>query len=418
MLVAVESAGLIWLDKVYFRSDSHISVSRLNSGTSSRQSEPKVNIPAGATNVQYSYDGGYLSYVLADKLIVVDTDKGTQNTVPDVSGESMKIAQYAWVYGRNRIILAEQNTGGSSKNYVRFYYYVPTDTSQIQEMDNTLNNQRVSIDLNRLKNLSGSTATVTDLDFSTVYSTVYARIRDKNGRSVIYMLNIDNQLDTVDTATDTIGKVVTDQQDTGLLYEDSKTGYVYNWQPTKKSSTNKAIAVNGTKKLRLLGVDGQDTVYLAPTTGDSTSSVVTGTVSGGWKTVSLGRDTPLSRIRISLAGKIYVDDPDAKVLRNVTDSTQTEYTGTLVGLYNDGFFTRSSDSGFDSAASSSTSGKSRSSSASSSSAGNVTVTGNAFASDPVTSTAAHTASSRGTSSGSSRASSSSHTSSGVTSSRK
>lgn len=383
-LVVLESAGLLWLDKIYFRSDSHIAVSTLDSSVFSKAKGQTANLPGGASDIQYSYDGGYVSYMLGGKLTVVDMAKNTQAAVPDVGGESMKIDAYAWVYGRNRIILAEHSTGSTSKNYIRFYYYVPSDTSEVQEVGDASSNQRVSIDLSRLKNLNSASASVSDLVISTAYSSIYAKIQDKNGRSVIYMLDIDNNLNLVDTSADYIGKMLAYQQDNGLLYEDSKTGYVYSWQPTKKSSASKVINAGGTKKLRLLGVDGEDNLYLAPTSGDTASAVLVGTAAGGWRTVSLGKETDLSRIAVSLAGKIYVNDPSAGVLRNLTDSTQTEYAGTLAGIFNDGFF--AGRSAAVSASSSGRGGASSRQSASSSSvsgvAGQTLLTDYDFGTDP------------------------------------
>lgn len=388
VLVAVESAGLLWLDKVYFRSDSHISVSALNSSAFSKAKGQTANLPAGASNIQYSYDGGYVSYMLGGKLSVVDMAKNTQTTVPDVSGESMKIDTYAWVYGRNRIILAEHSTGSTSKNYVRFYYYVPSDTSEVQEVGDTSSSQRVSINLNRIDALNSASASVSDLVISTSYSSIYAKIQDKNSRSAVYMLDIDNNVNQVDASSDYIGKMLTYQQDNGLLYEDTKNGYVYSWKPTQKGSASKVLSAGGTKKLRLLGVDGEDRLYLAPTSGDTTSSVLVGTAAGGWQTVSLGKTTPLSRIAVSLAGKIYVNDPSDSVLRNLTDATQTAYAGTLAGLFSDGFFASSSAAA--PAASSSRSGTSsrRNSSASASAAAEQSVfTTYDFGTDPASGTA-------------------------------
>lgn len=342
--VVLESAGLLWLDKVYLRSDSHISVSTLDSSAFARKKGQKVDMPAGATDIRYSYDGGYVSYMQGDRLTVVDMSDGTQNVVPDVTGEKMKIVRYVWVSGRNRIILAERNAGSTSKDYIRFYYYLPSDTSEVQEVGDVTNNQRISIDLGRIKNLNSASATVDDIDFSTANNMIYVKIRDKNERGAIYSLDADNNLDRMDTSADFIGQVLAYQQNSGMLYEDSKNGYVYSCLLTKKGSTSKLISAGGTKKLRLLGVDEEDNIYLAPTAGDTTSTILKGTVSSGWQTISLGRETSLRRITVTHAGQIYVDDSSDETLRNVTDATQTAYAGTLVGLYNGGFLTQS-DSG-------------------------------------------------------------------------
>ena len=384
LLVALECGALTWLDKVYFRSDPNFKITHLSTSAFSKAANAHISVDSDGGDFQTSYDGSYVSYMSGNKLIVADMSSGTKITVPDVSDGSMQIVCYAWAYDRNRMILAEKGTGSSDSRTIKLFYFQPSDKDNLQEIDDAADNTKFSIDVNRL-GLNAASATVTDIDFSTSNMLLFIQVSDKNNRSVIYQLNIMGQSSKVSTKSSAVGRILALKQDASLLYEDTSTGYVWQVYYNNKQGrwiTSQVVA-DGEKKLRLVGVDSSDNVYLAPTDGKTTGKILYGSLKDkSWQTVSFRQAELLSDLTVTLDGKIYLNDPGNHVLKDVHASTQTAYKGELVGIYDDGFMTRTD--GSSATVSSGSSGKSRStaSSASSGSAG-AAVWCNSFASDPI-----------------------------------
>ena len=420
LLVGLECGVFVWLDRVYFKSDPNFRVTHLSASAFSKAANAHVAVDSDGSGFQCSYDGSYVSYMSGNKLIIVDMSSGTKITVPDVTGESMEIIHYVWAYDRNRIILAEKGTGSSNSRIIRLFNFQPSEKDDLEEIDNVANNQKFSIDLAKIRSLNAATTTVSDITFSTMNQLTYIQLTDKNGNSFIYRLNIEADSDTVDIPSGSIGRILPLRQSAALLYEDTKTGYVYSAQLESSGKytkwTSKQVIADGNKKMKLIGVDSDDNVYLAPTDGKTTGKILYGSLkNGAWQTSVFRQAEPLGDLLVTPDGKIYLNDPENHVLKDIHASTQTAYKGDLVGIYDDGFMTRTD--GTSAAASSGSSGKnSRASSAASYTSG-ATVWCNSFADDPIPASSGAGAVSSGTGSSSSRTSGASSACSSASSSR-
>lgn len=422
LLVVLECGALTWLDKVYFKSDPNFKVTHLSTSAFSKAANAHIAVDSDASNFRCSYDGSYVSYKKGNKLIVADMSSGTKITVPDVTGESMEIIYYDWAYDRNRIMLAERGTGSSNSRIIKLFYFQPSEKDDLEEIDNVANNQKFSIDLSKIKSLNSASATVSDITFSTMNQLTYIQLTDKDNQSFIYQLNIEADSDTVDLPSSSVGRIMALRQSSSLLYEDAKTGYVYSAQLESSGKytkwVSKQVVADGNKKLKLVGVDSSDNVYLALTDGKTTSKILYGSLKGSsWQSVSFKQAEPLSDLAVTPDGNIYLNDPGNHVLKDVHASAQTSYKGELVGIYDGGFMTRTDGSSGTVSSGSSSKSRSAASSASSGSSG-ATVWCNSFASDPIPAASSSTSSKTGSSSARSSSASSSSSRSSGSSSRK
>ena len=352
VLLIVEVGAMIYVNNVYLADDSRYSVVKVTKEPVATQKYKSVNIGTGVQQESVSYDGRYVACLKGGAVSITDLVSGDTTTVGGVSGMTAECFQ--WLYDRDWLAIAEKSINSSISPYVKLYSYDIANKS-ITEIRNNNANQDLKIQL------SSRTDSVTQIDMSTETGVTYVKVTNKSGTSKLWKINSFVGVQRMgNTITGNIGKIVCLKTADDLLYEGSSNGRVYQY------STGSSLKINGTRSLKLLGIDSSDNVYLAAMTNETTDTVYYGNVSPGkWDTVSLGKFVNPANIHVTFSGDIYLNDVVKSSISKVsvggqsqqTDSTPLKssskagasssagqpgintYKGSLLNVFDNGFIT-------------------------------------------------------------------------------
>lgn len=322
LLLILELGGFLFLDRFYLQDTGAYRAQKVTAQSAVRLKQVTVDSGTGVSNFQCAYDGGYLSYLKNGSIVVVSLSSGKKTVVPDTEG--MTVLTYRWIYDKDRILIVEKNSAGSS---ARLYYYDTADNVKT-EIDNAEKRQVLTLPLK-----SGTTSA--NLDMSTLTNLTYVKLTSKSG-SRLYKIDVNATRTLLSTVTSAIGNIAALKSDAVFLYGDEKHNYVY------KLGSSRPLSVLGHKTLRLLGSDINDTVYLAVPENDKTQTIYYGSVGGDtWHTLRLEQAMPLDDIYFNVYGGPYLADPESGAVTRLLTGTRVTSKGTLVGIYTEGFFSLS-----------------------------------------------------------------------------
>ncbi|EKS4342410.1 hypothetical protein QB607_000338 [Clostridium botulinum] len=117
-----------------------------------------------------------------------------------------------------------------------------------------------------------------------------------NNRSDIYILNIMSQIEKYKSYSK-IGKIDSLNRDDNFIYEDLRYGNV------RISERENSLSIPGTDNLCVLGVDGEDNVYVGNVIDEKVDKVFYGSIKeneSSWKQVKLNK--PIDK------GDIYIKE--------------------------------------------------------------------------------------------------------------
>ena len=324
LLLALELGVFLFLDKIYLQDTGVYKAVKIAGQSPIRLKQVSVDSGSGVSNYQCAYDGGYISYLKNGSLVVVSLKNGKKSTVPRTSG--MSILAYRWIYDRDRILIVEKSASGS---YAKLCSYNTADKAKT-EIDNAQKKQALTIPLK-----SGTTSA--SLDMSTLTNLTYLKLTAKSG-SQIYKIDVNVKRQQVSTVTSSIGNIAALKNDAVFLYEDSRRNYVY------KAGSSRALSVMNSRELKLLGSDINDTVYFAVPESGKTRLIYYGSLAGsGWHTLRLSHAAALDDIQFTVYGGPYEVDAENGTLTRLLTGAHASYKGTLLGIYNEGFFSLSGE---------------------------------------------------------------------------
>lgn len=322
VFLIVQSAVLLFLEKVYFADNASYSSKQITDNSPKETLKSKIYIDKGYKNISYSNDGKYVSYLYNSTLEILNLGNGEKTKVYPEKGAD--ISNYKWVYDRSRIILAEKTVVNSSSGYFKFYYYDLDNTDKV-EIFNNVNNKTIKI------TVSGTAEKISDIEMSTLTNVIYVKTSDSKGLNKIFRINIMAQQDKLNTITNNIGRIVSLKKDDTLIYEDFDNGKVY------KYGSNTPIVIKGESKFKLLGVDDEDNVYLALMENNKTNLIYFGNLTDKtWKKYSVNNSVGEKDIFVNNNGKVFINDSTSSILSELGTNKETNYSGSLIGIYNAG----------------------------------------------------------------------------------
>ncbi len=362
VLAGAETGGLFYLNNVYLHENDHYTVTRLTSSSLSSTAHHAAELDSSAQDISVSHDGDYLAYLENGQINIIDMTSGKTSSVPSVSGRS--VLYFKWVYDRDRLSIVETNASSSSSSsesgsssvslsetalasrpsrsyrslsesdsvYAELYSYSLSDNS-IQLVRDYMDDTDIKI------SLGSSTDTISAMDMSTETVVTYLKITSSSGYSRLWEVNVTVRNAAVsDLATHDIGNIQVLRSSDGAFYEDKTSGYVYLYKASKETST--LYSINGQKNLCLLGTDSSDDQYFGTVTNGKVTAILYGDPSGSsWKTLSLASPVDASAISVAYSGAVYVNDASSHVVKELTGNTSTSYKGTLLAVYDGGFYT-------------------------------------------------------------------------------
>lgn len=339
VILLAELGALAYVDRNMLQeSVTGIQVKPVAPSSTSTPQNLKLQLDSGAQNLQVSYRGTYIAFESGDALEILNTTNGKVSKVSMAQG--MELSYYKWLYDRNHLILAEKAQGG----YYAKLYSLDMDDATVSNgalvPDEILNNSSGSKPREARITLASRSSDVTSIDFSTFTVTTYVKVTGVDSAAV-WEFNFPSDPQRYDLYTNQIGNIQCLKNKDTLLYEDQDNGYVY-------VAGLGHLTVDGNTKLRLLGFDASDNVYLANGSGDTTDTIYYGslldedgfvTLKPKLKSAMLSSPAKLSRMFVTLSGGVYVDDPDNHFVQNMLTGEETSYSGSIVATYAYGFIT-------------------------------------------------------------------------------
>ncbi|SNX52707.1 hypothetical protein [Thermoanaerobacterium sp. RBIITD] len=225
----------------YFLTDSAMvktkKIVTTNTSNSNEINEIKVNIPSNATNIKPSYDGKYLSYILNNELIILDTK--TSKIVKSIYIDGNDIDYYKWLSDRNRVLYLHKELIKKVENLNIETYDV--DNDQSNSVNKTVYNSYKSH--------------VTDLTVSPLTNIIYINVAGNNVDDKLFQINIMGEVKEIKLPVSKIEKMYETQKTDNLIYESSN-----NIVHIIKNGKNDIYLSK--EKYSLIGIDSSDYIYV------------------------------------------------------------------------------------------------------------------------------------------------------------
>lgn len=309
----IQFGALFVLDRFIFAQSSEFQSKKIEL---EKPYEDKINIkiPKEAKELKVSYNGKYLTYSKNNNLNIVETKTGKDKKVEtDNRGEIM---YYEWLSERDMIVIIEK-VSKKGKDTIQLVTYNPKNavTSFVTEICSFENGMEI-------KN-------VTESVFTSVY---YAYVSNSSGYDRCYRIDINNDKFDVKLKSSSMGNMMVIPHTDRLVYDDIAGSSIYATSPDLK------LKFNTNNKIRLIGIDRNDVIYVGEMSGDKVSAILYGKIDENtsmWNSVKLDSLSSLSDIYFNSQSEIIVNNILEGKIKNITTGKEYEYTGKFVDLKDD-----------------------------------------------------------------------------------
>lgn len=310
--IIIQCAGLFYINNYFLSDNTNITIQKITNSNNKKDAE--VSIPKGATNVNVSYNGRYISYYDKEVLKVINTKTGEEKSVEFNSG--VKVSYYTWMPDRNRMLIAEKKASGSSNKFELAYYDVDKDAKD-KITDLTWADKK---------------AEVSQIQASPLTNVINIKISLSGNRNSIYWINIMKEMKKVDTKAYVIGNIRMIPHEDKLVYEDLTYNKVF------VTGQEAPLTIPGVTRLCLVATDYNDNIYLGnDVNGKVTKIYYRGSNSKeSFNELAIGGEVDKSDIYVSNSGKIYVNDNFKGVVKELSTGKEFSYSGTFVQIFEGG----------------------------------------------------------------------------------
>ncbi|EMU54896.1 MULTISPECIES: hypothetical protein [Clostridium] len=309
----IQVGALFILDRVIFKQSSAFESKKIELD---KPYEDKINIkiPKDADEIKVSYNGKYMSYSKGDKLNMIETKSGKDKSIEtENKGEVM---YYEWLYERDMIVILEKvNKKGKDKIQLVTYNPKNSATTLVTEICDFKSGMKI-------KN-------VTESVFTSVY---YVYVSNNEGYDRCYRIDINN--DKFDVPLKGAGmenmKVIPHKD--RLIYDDVVNSSIYATSPNTK------LKFNTNNKLRLIGIDRNDVIYIGEVSGDKICGIVYGKIdesTSKWNSIKLDSPANSSDIFFNSKSEIMVNNILEEKIKNITTGKEYPYTGKFIDVKDD-----------------------------------------------------------------------------------
>jgi hypothetical protein len=322
--LVLQSAGLLYLDKFYFVTETNFKTKKIETPTAKPQKEEvQIKVPNSAKHVSISYDGKFIAYYEDDTLEVVNTLTGTKNQVSFDKDE--KVSYYKWLPDINTMIIAEKKTTAKG------------DTLTFSNYDVQKNKKKdISVDSKGKTNfitLPDKQSEVEDIELSPLTNMIYIKINHNGNKNSVYSMNVMSRIEKLKLNSYLTGSILTFPHEARMAYEDVSNSKIY------ATGISKPISIKEIKKPILIASDEEDRLYIGNQEGDKVSKIFYGLVKDPtekWKSIELNTPVDKKDIFISSEGNIYVNNNLKGTVTNLTTVKETSYKGKFLQMYNGG----------------------------------------------------------------------------------
>lgn len=311
----IQGAGFFYVDKYFLATDTSFKAKKVEAKKPLAVQELSIVIPADAINLNLSFDGKYMAYYENDSLKIINTLDNTQKSVEFDKG--IKVSYYKWLPDRDRMLIAEKQTGNSGSGIDIAFY----DVTKNQKED--------------IKSLTwaDSKDEVTDISLSAFTNVIYIKVSSGGNRSNIYWLNIMKNSKKIYTKAYMIGNIGVLPHEDKLVYQDLTYKKIY------VTNVQSPIVIKDVKNPYLLSVDGEDNIYIGSQQDNKITKIYHGLIkqsTSKWNVLELVEPQYAKDIFITSDGKVLVNDNLRGIVTDQVTSKQTIYSGTFLQLYDEG----------------------------------------------------------------------------------
>ncbi|QSZ27975.1 hypothetical protein ACETAC_03655 [Aceticella autotrophica] len=296
----------------YFLTDSAMIQSKKILITDEMVDNIKVKVPPNANDIMPSFDGKYLSYILNNNLIIVNTK--TSKTVKSIYIDGKNIDSYKWLNDRNRILyLNKEETKRGEELNIEAY---DVDNEQQNTVNKTIYYQYKGY--------------VSDITLSPLTNVIYINVSSKNNleKDRLYQIDIMGEIKKIQLPVNKIIKMYETQKTDNLIYESSN-NIVHIIKEGKKDN------YISSEKYSLIGIDSNDNIYVGSLKNNFIQEVYYGTVDEPlkkWDKINL--KSPVKPNNLILApknNKLY-EIVNGKDLHDVRDNNIIYGQGDFIGI--------------------------------------------------------------------------------------
>lgn len=321
--IFIELIGLLYLDNFYLKDETSFSTERMNLVSKKAPNKINVKIPNSAEDIQVSYKGNYVSYYDNGVINVIDTSNNKKKTIQ--FDDNTKFSYYKWLKDMDIILIAEKYHDTSDDTYIKFESYSAKKDEKTPVSDEK--NKQIKIALRDEK------SEVQDIALPGAGNVTYVKLGKEGTRSKIYRINVMAQSEQVNYQGNNLGNIEAFYKEDRLVYEDVIANRI------RTTGLKDPVATGENARHNLLSVDNEDNIYIGNGEGDSINKIFIVSLKkskDNRKVITLKEPVKKSNIHITTDGKIYINNAQNNVVTDIESGKQTQYTGTLVKVYNYG----------------------------------------------------------------------------------
>lgn len=278
-------------------------------------------LPKNAASVKVSFDNSYISYIMDNKLEIVDLK--SKKNIKTVNAEKDILTYYNWLPDRNMVIYSLRAPDNDAGRVQVITYNVDSDSEHAYPKITGVPKK----------------SEIADIELSPLTNVIYAKVKVSEGQAKIYRYDIMSYLTYIMPVNmKTIVKEMMYKD--RLVYQDEK-GKVYLWDKQKGTKTPIAFE-NNVVLLNIAGSD--DEVYMGISDKDGKIiEILYGRVDQNpkkqWKRLPM--DTPVQpeNIIVTNEGTVFYVLDDEKKAYNLIRNSEISYKGTLLDITDDRIIT-------------------------------------------------------------------------------
>lgn len=317
--IIIQNAIFLYVENVYLSTDLKIKAVKVDEKQDTSKENLEVPLKSGIENIQVSYNGRFVSYMIGENLYVLDTKTNEEKSF--INSENSEVVFYKWLHNDTNMIVIKKVLENGSHHFEP----VSFDAKKGEERE------LADFDLNKLKiPMVTMKDTIQDVVFSTATHSLYIKIQKNTGRSNVYYANVMNQLKLV-KANRTIGNIAVPTTSTNALMEEYG----------RISILNKRydLTIPEVATAKILGTDTNDNVYFGNYVDGKITKIYYAIVSEKnikWNTLNLSEATEEKNILVDYSGKVYINNNLKGEVTELTSNKTIKYKGQLLQTYSNG----------------------------------------------------------------------------------
>lgn len=325
--VTLELAGFFYIDNFYLNDETNFNAKKVELSNKKNPNKINVKVSDSAKNIGISYNGDYISYYENGVINVIDTSNNKKKEIKfDDNGN---FSSYKWLPDRDIMLVAEKYIDYDGSSYVKFQSYnAKKDEKTVLSNEN---NKQLKIPL------SDSKYEVLDMTLSTATNVTYVEIGREGAKSRVYRINVMVQMEETKYVNCKLGKISATNKEDKLVYEDVTNNRI------RVVGKKDPVATGENAVHYLLNTDDEDRIYIGNGENGKVRKIFVASLNkprSQWKIISLKEAVDKKNIYVTRAGKIYINNPLNSKVTELETGKETNYTGTLVRIYDLGIISR------------------------------------------------------------------------------